>query len=60
MAREFERTLERTRDTLDLEQLIPLHRENLNLTYLRARAKEFFEVERGDVPERLEELLSKT
>jgi len=35
------------------------YRRKLNLGYLRARAKEFIEVERGDVPERLEEFLRK-
>jgi hypothetical protein len=47
----------RPKDDLDLENLISLHRKSLNLAYLHARAKEFIEVERSDVPERLEELL---
>jgi hypothetical protein len=50
----------RAKDTGDLQTLIPQNRKKLNLRYLRARAKEFIAVERGDVPERLEELLAAT
>jgi len=49
----------RAKDDLDLDQLVKLHRKQLDLKYLRARAKEFIEVERSDVPERLEKLLRK-
>jgi hypothetical protein len=48
----------RSKDTSDLQMLIPQNRKKLNLRYLRARAKEFIAVERSDVPERLEELLA--
>jgi hypothetical protein len=47
----------RPKDDLDLENLILINRNRLDLAYLRARATEFIEVERSDVPERLEELL---
>jgi hypothetical protein len=50
----------RTKDTSDLQTLIPQNRKKLNFRYLRARVKEFIAVERGDVPERLEELLAAT
>jgi hypothetical protein len=50
----------RTKDTSDLQTLIPQNRKKLNLRYLRARAKEFIAVERSDVQERLEELLAAT
>ena len=36
------------------------NRKELDLRYLRARAKEFIAVERSDVPERLEEVLKTT
>jgi hypothetical protein len=49
----------RPKDIADLQTLIPLNRKNLDLAYLRARAKEFIEVERNDVPEQLEEFLRK-
>lgn len=49
----------RDKDFLDVKTLIPLNRKKLNLRYLRARAKEFIDVERSDVPERLEEFLRK-
>jgi hypothetical protein len=49
----------RPKDIGDLQTLIPANRKKLNLRYLRARAKEFIEVERSDVPERLEEFLRK-
>ena len=47
----------RPRDIADLEVLIRQHRQNLDLPYLRKRAKEFIEVERSDVIERLESFL---
>ncbi len=50
----------RTKDRLDVETLISLNRKDLNLRYLRARAKEFIAVERSDVPELLAELLAAT
>ncbi|NUO78494.1 nucleotidyl transferase AbiEii/AbiGii toxin family protein [candidate division KSB1 bacterium] len=49
----------RAKDISDVETLIPANRKQLDLKYLRARAKEFIEVERSDVPERLEKLLKK-
>lgn len=49
----------RAKDELDLDKLVQLHRKQLDLKHLRARAKEFVEVERSDVPERLEKLLRK-
>ena len=48
---------DRPKDLADLQTVIPKNRKQLNLGYLRARAKEFIQVERSDVPERLEELL---
>jgi len=48
MAREFERIL------------ISQNKQNLDIAYLRMKAKEFVEVERSDVSERLEELLGTT
>lgn len=50
----------RTKDLLDLEELIARHRVNLDLDYLRASAKEFIHVERTDVIERLDEFLRKS
>jgi Nucleotidyltransferase of unknown function (DUF6036) len=50
----------RTKDTSDLQTLIPQNRKKLDVRYLRARAKEFVALERSDVPERLEQLLSAT
>jgi len=47
----------RPKDILDLQTLIPQNRPQLDLRYLRARAKEFIDVERSDVPEKLEEFL---
>lgn len=47
----------RPKDFGDLQMLIPKNLKKLDMRYLRARAKEFIEVERGDVPEKLEELL---
>ncbi len=49
----------RAKDISDVETLIPANRKQLDLKYLRARAREFIEVERSDVPERLEALLKK-
>jgi len=48
----------RARDIGDLQMLIPSHRKELDLGYLRKRAKEFADVERSDVLEKLEEFLS--
>lgn len=49
----------RPKDISDVETLIPANRKQLDLKYLRARAKEFIEVERSDVPELLAKLLKK-
>ena len=49
----------RPKDISDLDILIPANRKQLDLKYLRARAREFIEVERSDIPERLEKLLRK-
>lgn len=72
MARAFERTQKdiedlllvklveaRAKDDLDSEKLVQLHRKQLDLKFLPARAKEFIAVKRSDVPERLEKLLKK-
>lgn len=47
----------RPKDFLDLEKIVGLNREQLDINYLRRRAKEFIEVERSDVSEELEKLL---
>lgn len=47
----------RPKDIGDLQVLVPQNRQKLDVRYLRARAKEFIAVERGDVPEELDELL---
>ncbi|MDZ7359882.1 MAG: hypothetical protein ONB46_04040 [candidate division KSB1 bacterium] len=47
----------RPKDMGDLQVLVPKNRKKLEVRYLRARAKEFIAVERGDVPEKLEEVL---
>jgi hypothetical protein len=47
----------RPKDVGDLQVLVPKNRKKLDVRYLRARAKEFIAVERGDVPEKLEALL---
>lgn len=47
----------RTKDTLDLEELIPKYHKNLDLEYLHARAQEFILVERSDIVERLEKFI---
>lgn len=49
----------RAKDELDVGVLFPSHRKQLDLKYLRARAKEFIEVERSDVIKNLEKLLRK-
>ncbi len=49
----------RAKDELDVNTLFPRHRKQLDLKYLRARAREFIEVERSDVIESLEKLLRK-
>lgn len=48
----------RPKDLGDLQVLIPKNRKKLDVRYLRARAKEFIDLERGDVLEKLEELLA--
>lgn len=50
----------RTKDLLDLEELIARHRANIDLDYLRSSAKEFIYVERSDISVRLEEFLQKS
>ncbi len=50
----------RTKDLLDLEELIARHRANIDLDYLRSSAKEFIYVERSDISVRLEEFLLKS
>jgi hypothetical protein len=47
----------RPKDIGDLQVLVPKNRKNLDVRYLRARAKEFIAVARSDVPEKLEEFL---
>jgi len=47
----------RPKDIGDLQMLVPKNRKKLDVRYLRARAKEFIDVERSDVLERLEEFL---
>jgi len=47
----------RPKDIGDLQVLVPKNRQKLDVRYLRARAKEFIDVERSDVPEKLEEYL---
>jgi len=47
----------RPKDIGDLLVLVPKNRKKLDVRYLRARAKEFIDVERSDVPEKLEEFL---
>ena len=47
----------RPKDIGDLQVLVPKKRKSLDVRYLRARAKEFIDVERGDVQEKLEEFL---
>ncbi len=49
----------RPKDLSDLNTLIPANRKQLDLKYLRARAREFIEVERSDIIESLEKLLRK-
>lgn len=48
----------RPKDIGDLQVLVPKNRKKLDVRYLRARAKEFIDVERGDVLEKLEEMLA--
>jgi len=48
----------RPKDIGDLQVLVPKNRQKLDVRYLRARAKEFIDVERSDVLEKLEEFLS--
>jgi len=47
----------RPKDIGDLQVLVPKNRKKLDVRYLRARAKEFIDVERSDVLEKLEEFL---
>jgi hypothetical protein len=48
----------RPKDIGDLQVLVPKNRKKLDARYLRARAKEFIDVERSDVLDKLEEFLS--
>ncbi len=47
----------RPKDIGDLQVLVPKNRQKLDVRYLRTRAKEFIDVERSDVLEKLEEFL---
>jgi hypothetical protein len=49
----------RLRDLADVEELFRIHHKTIDIQYLKKIASSFIELERADIPERIEEFLSR-